>query len=780
MKIKNLNIIISIFFILFILINFTLLNQHTIIVHEVNNLKYYNQNDDNSNYEIQQVKMFAIDLKVKGEYDEKIKSTPLTCKTSVNRLTKLIYNDGDEELGYKYIVYKEAAGELMKPQKKGYTFVEWTNIDGEVIDENSVIDSTEDYHIYAQWNIIVSQLDVDPNGGTWNESVGTQSFSLEYSSKKDIEDPSRVGYTFDKWEVIGANSTIKDKTFTMGTEDTLLKAMYNANEYTLTINPNGGKYNNNSNLTKMTIKYDSKTLITNPTRIGYTFVGWTVSAGELNGNEFFMNHIGDVTLTANWKINSYKYIVYHSQQSIDGSTYNKVPNDTETGEKNFGTILNPNVKYYIGFTSPNKQTMTIQEDSVPPIKNILDYKYSRNRYTLTIAPNGGTWNSKTTNSTIQLYYQQTYTVNNPIKTGYNFTSWTKTNNDSILTDRVFQMKLANTTLTANWTPKVYTLTYNVNGGNTLYPTSKQIKYDQAYGTLPVPTRPGYRFEGWYTAASGGTKVTSSTIHRQEKNVTIYARWSNTAPTISISVKYANTNNGTSGSLVGGKETITVIVTARDNEDIYPSISWRCDGGNICPSGTITQVSNSNGRAEYRIVARKFGASTFYAIAKDKAGLTAQTGTALIVYGTGNSLSDNAYYTNTTYDSGWFNVLESCYISNFSFSVQFASGHNNSSSYDPDVMVVYGRTETGSIVELYRWTGNMRSELHQSNLIRFNTYNNPKNRIRQIGFYTYSPHDSCARSAKIRYSIDYTFDINLINSRYSQINGSLASTISNIK
>ncbi len=779
MRDKKLSLIAILFIIPFILLfSFNVLDRSKIEISEVNNITYYSGNESGDSYEIQQVKMFAIDLKVKGDYDEKIKSTPLTCKTAVNRLTKLIYIDGEEELGYKYIVYKNPAGELMKPTKKGYTFIEWTNTDGEVIDENSIIDSTEDYPVYAQWNIIVSQLEVDPNGGTWNESVGNQSFSMEYSAKKDIEDPTRVGYTFDKWELTGADSTLEEKVFTMGTEDALLKAIYNANEYTLTIDPNGGKYNNTSELTKMTIKYDSRTPIPNPTRTGYTFIGWTVSAGELNGNEFFMNHTGDVTLTANWQINSYKYIVYHSQQSIDGTAYNKVANDTEAGERNYGTVLYPNVKSYTGFTSPNRQTLTIQEDTDPPVKNILDYKYARNRYGLTINPNGGTWNSTSSNSSIQLYYQQTYNVANPTRTGYNFTSWTKTSNDSTLTDRVFKMGLANTTLTANWTPKTYTLTYDANGGS-VSPRSKQIKYDQAYGTLPTPTKNGYRFEGWYTAASGGTRVTESTIHRQDKNVTIYAHWSNTPPTVNISVQYAN-GSGTAGSLVGGTETITVTVTAYDREDTYPSITWSCNGGNICPTGTITQVSNSNGRAVYRIIARKYGASTFYATARDKAGLTAQTGTALIVYGAGGALSDTVYYTNTTYDSGWFDVLESCYISNFSFTVKFASGHSNSSYSDPDVMVAYGRTESGNIVELYRWTGNMLSEYHRSDLIEFNKYNNPSNRIRQIGFYTYSPHSSCARDAVITYSIEYNFDLNLINSRYHSIYGSLASTIGSIR
>ena len=107
--------------------------------------------------------------------------------------------------------------------------------------------------------------------------------------------------------------------------------------------------------------------------------------------------------------------------------------------------------------------------------------------------------------------------------------------------------------------KSYTLSYNVNGGNAVSPSSKSVSctcngwftatsggtkranagasytptqtetlYAQwanpAMGTLPTPTHPtsGYTFKGWFTAASGGTQVTSGTA--MTGNQTIYAQW----------------------------------------------------------------------------------------------------------------------------------------------------------------------------------------------------------------------------------------------------------------
>lgn len=114
----------------------------------------------------------------------------------------------------------------------------------------------------------------------------------------------------------------------------------------------------------------------------------------------------------------------------------------------------------------------------------------------------------------------------------------------------------NLTLSSTVPTKKYTVSYNANGGS-ISPTSKIVSctfrnwntaqngsgttyapgssytansgatlYAQwgnpTYGTLPTPARTGYTFDGWYTSASGGTKITSSSTITA--NTTIYAHW----------------------------------------------------------------------------------------------------------------------------------------------------------------------------------------------------------------------------------------------------------------
>ena len=72
------------------------------------------------------------------------------------------------------------------------------------------------------------------------------------------------------------------------------------------------------------------------------------------------------------------------------------------------------------------------------------------------------------------------------------------------------------------TVAIYTLTFNANGG-TVSEGSRRVTYGAAYGTLPTPSRSGYTFYGWFTAASGGSQVSSGT-KMGASNVTIYAQW----------------------------------------------------------------------------------------------------------------------------------------------------------------------------------------------------------------------------------------------------------------
>ena len=77
---------------------------------------------------------------------------------------------------------------------------------------------------------------------------------------------------------------------------------------------------------------------------------------------------------------------------------------------------------------------------------------------------------------------------------------------------------------AKWTANAYTVTYNADGG-TIPDEGTYTDYTEGEGLrLPIPTKPGYVFEGWYeTADYSGSQVTDISA-LETGNKTYYAKW----------------------------------------------------------------------------------------------------------------------------------------------------------------------------------------------------------------------------------------------------------------
>lgn len=69
--------------------------------------------------------------------------------------------------------------------------------------------------------------------------------------------------------------------------------------------------------------------------------------------------------------------------------------------------------------------------------------------------------------------------------------------------------------------KAYTLTFDANGGTFTGSSSKQVNNGDKIGDLPVPTRTGYDFLGWY---DGDTKTTNDTVYSSGADIKLTAKW----------------------------------------------------------------------------------------------------------------------------------------------------------------------------------------------------------------------------------------------------------------
>jgi uncharacterized repeat protein (TIGR02543 family) len=151
-------------------------------------------------------------------------------------------------------------------------------------------------------------------------------------------------------------------------------------------------------------------------------------------------------------------------------------------------------------------------------------KWKEHSYTVTFDANGG---SVDTTSKV-IYCDGTYgTLPTPTLEYHDFAGWFTASNGGTQKTAATAANTTPTaeTLYAHWTRRTFTLGYDVNGGNAVSPASKTVDCGATYGTLPTPTRDYHNFLGWYTAASGGTAVTSSTNSTNSTStVTIYAHW----------------------------------------------------------------------------------------------------------------------------------------------------------------------------------------------------------------------------------------------------------------
>ena len=141
----------------------------------------------------------------------------------------------------------------------------------------------------------------------------------------------------------------------------------------------------------------------------------------------------------------------------------------------------------------------------------------------------------------------------PVYRNFAFEGWyTERINGKLITRTTIVTAETSHTLYAHWSkvPVVAgfcTVTLKPGTGASVTPSSIRAKYDEAYGDLPIPTRNGYTFLGWYTESTNGERVTSVTTVPHTPTLTLYAQWSK-ADTSEVSLsdlsyQFANSREG---------------------------------------------------------------------------------------------------------------------------------------------------------------------------------------------------------------------------------------------
>lgn len=270
---------------------------------------------------------------------------------------------------------------------------------------------------------------------------------------------------------------------------------------------------------------------TKPTRSRYVFLGWstdknattpTYLAGQsyVFPDSFFAET--SVVLYAVWQYGA----VIAAFNAMGGTVSPRYLVLMKGGK--YGTL--PTAHYgsessSSWYTAATGGTLVTANSTVPNSDHILysHWNTPATSHTLTFDANGGTVSPTSRSLAEGAAYGSLPT---PTRSGYTFVEWRTA---PFLGDRVTsstQMGTDDVTIYAIWTGNPFTITFNANGG-TVSPSTKSVPNGNPFGTLPTPTRSGWVFDGWYTAATGGTKI--SVTAKPSSSQTVYAHWHQQLP-----------------------------------------------------------------------------------------------------------------------------------------------------------------------------------------------------------------------------------------------------------
>ncbi len=324
-------------------------------------------------------------------------------------------------------------------------------------------------------------ISFNANGGS--VSPTSQSYTA-YGEYGDLPTPTRTGYTFAGWWTASSGGTQVTTSSTVPASNTTLWAHWTANTYSIRFNANGGS----GSMSDLAMTYDTPKYLTANgfTRSGYRFLGWATSA---SGS-----------------------VVYANGASV----------------KNLTSTKDAVVNLYAVWQTVPVQIQIVGPDSVNAGSSAT--------YSVSVKMGGNT--TKTVSASLSLTSAGTYATlsgytlaaKQTATAGSETLGASYTENDTTVT----------TTKTVAINTVTVTITFDGNGG-TPSPASKTYTAYGTYGTLATATCTGYSFAGWWTAASGGTQVTTSSIV-PASNTTLYAHW--TANTYTVTLDRQNGSGGT--------------------------------------------------------------------------------------------------------------------------------------------------------------------------------------------------------------------------------------------
>ena len=330
-------------------------------------------------------------------------------------------------------------------------------------------------------------------------------------------------YNFDYWSPSSSGTISGDKTF---------KAYYTrtATSYDISYTLNGGSA---TNPTSYNIETATFTL-SNPTRTGYTFTGWTGSNGTTAQTSVSISKgsTGNKSYTANWTAINYS-ITFDSNGGSSVTTKTVAYDSTYS----YPTSSKDGYTFKGWAETDNATTATWTGGDKTCSGNKTWYAvWTANTYTITFDKRGGTGGSDSATAT---YDAAMPSITLPTKTGYTFNGYftatggsgTKYYNADGSSAKNYDQTAADT-LYASWTANTYIVKFDSNGGSGSM-SDQSFTYDVEQKLAENKfTQAGYKFLGWAKSSTmtapdydyEDKESVSNLTPTNGETVTLYAVW----------------------------------------------------------------------------------------------------------------------------------------------------------------------------------------------------------------------------------------------------------------
>jgi uncharacterized repeat protein (TIGR02543 family) len=485
--------------------------------------------------------------------------------------------------------------------RTGYSFIGWglssTDTVNQYVSGNTYTVGTSNIAFWARWSPNTYKVTFDANGGTGSPSKAEDNYTtagtaVPLATRGTLE---KSGYNFAGWGLSAVSTLVADPFTTTSTVE--LYAQWTVANFAVTYV--AGTYGSGTVPTQANVNYGTSFTVATATGLTgsdgtdpFAFVSWSDGTKTYAPGQSILMGAGAVTLTAQWtRIYNVKYSFNGGSVATPIADQQKIAGQT--------IVVSSTVPTRAGYDFVTWKDQSGEEATAGTNYQVRDNHYllyaqwTPKSYTITYDVNGG---NSTVPTQVNRTIGQIFTVAAaPTKIGYDFEHWRDgTNNYNPGAD--YQVTTDNVVLQAIWTPQVYQISYNFNGGTGTPIAAQNYTFGSGPASLPAsgPTRFEYNFTGWATTNTATTPVASS--FAPSGNIMLHAVWVTSVYRLTFNAGSGMSDTATATVTIG--QSVSLPNATRANYTLQGWSTTETGGTLISLSGPYTPTSDATLYAQW--------------------------------------------------------------------------------------------------------------------------------------------------------------------------------------